>query len=380
MYVNWLLQFIWIVFVQGPLIVIKVLNGLIKTALGSNLYDSFFGTGTTPGPQSALLTYAFFATISVVLLATFFLIKLIMIFGSNKINLKYKIISLSKDAGKFFVIIVLFPLFFMAFMLVLGSIGVAIFGISSNNGGFSFELSSSISGYYLSAEYFNADNFSLNDSGIGKLSTVNFFVQIAASLTGSIIMIWFFCSYIVKIIEIFILFLAFPIGESIAIGEGDIKRKKWINEILNKSLMLIATIMFYFLFITLLKAGSKIAILNPDAGGITSKKPIINFLFLFIGSWSVIALNWFFTRKIREHNGILQSLNSIKQTGLFIKSLQTSNAKQLREIKMESKLSTNDKDSYASNNISALRYDLKTKVVIDKESLKSLKKTKIFKE
>jgi hypothetical protein len=171
------------------LIVIKVLNGLIKTALGSNLYDSFFGTGTTPGPQSALLTYAFFATISVVLLATFFLIKLIMIFGSNKINLKYKIISLSKDAGKFFVIIVLFPLFFMAFMLVLGSIGVAIFGISSNNGGFSFELSSSISGYYLSAEYFNADNFSLNDSGIGKLSTVNFFVQIAASLTGSIIMI-----------------------------------------------------------------------------------------------------------------------------------------------------------------------------------------------
>jgi hypothetical protein len=73
-------------------------------------------------------------------------------------------------------------------------------------------------------------------------------------------------------------------------------------------------------------------------------------------------------------------LNSIKQTGLFIKSLQTSNAKQLREIKMESKLSTNDKDSYASNNISALRYDLKTKVVIDKESLKSLKKTKIFKE
>ena len=111
MYVNWLLQFVWIIFVQGPLIIIKVLQELIKKLLGLNLYDNFFGGGEITGAKSVLLNYAFFATISVVLLMTFFIIKLIMIFGSDKINIKYKLISLSKDAGKFFVILFCFHYF-----------------------------------------------------------------------------------------------------------------------------------------------------------------------------------------------------------------------------------------------------------------------------
>ena len=368
------------------MIIVDALEELIKKLLGLNLYDSFFGNGSVTGQKSALLTYAFFATMAVILLMTFFIIKLIMVFASNKINIKSQIISLSKDSLKFFVIIILFPLFFIGFTLILSSIIIAIFGVASGKGGFQFNLADNISQYYFSNNNIPNENlgpnFSLTDKNITVLSTdVNFFVQIGGSLIGCIMMIWFFSSYIIKIIEIFVLFLAFPIGESIAVGEGDIKRKKWINEILNKSLMLVATIIFYFLFFALIKAGSKLANSNGSASGIASKKPIVNFLFLIIASSSIISLNWFFSRKIREHNGILQSLNSIKQTGLFVKSLQLSNAAaQARNIQIDANVKTNDSNSNINDNISSLRYDLKSKSIIDKESINSLKKTKIFKE
>lgn len=373
MYVNWLLQFVWIIFVQGPLLVIKGLQLFITKLFGLDLYSFFQNQGSIA--NKIFLTYGFYLMISIFIGIMVFICRMIMIFLSDDIDSKPKIIKLSKGAGKGILLVIGFPILFMGFIAFLGAINLVIFNIFKNDRSFVFKLSDNISNYYLDKTMFN-NNLTLNEIGIKKLENVNFIVQIGSSLIGMSIMIWFFWNFIQKIIEIFILFLSYPIIVGATLGDGEIKRKILINEILNKALIFLTTIIFYSLFITILQVANQIITKPPkaDENNIGDLKPILKFVFLFITSTSIISMNWFFSKSIRQHNGVLQSLNSIKQTGSFTKNLYQEKIKVKYEYKQFEKNNSN-----INLNVESLRTDLKNNKNNNTNKINGLKKIKIYK-
>lgn len=374
MYVNWLLQFVWIIFVQGPLLVIKGLQSFITKLFGLDLYSFFQNQGSIA--NKIFLTYGFYLMISIFIGIMVFICRMIMVFLSDDIDSKPKIIKLSKGAGKGILLVIGFPILFMGFIAFLGAINLVIFNIFKNDRSFVFELSYNISDYYLNNKTMLESNFAINEEGFKELQNVNFIVQIGSSLIGMSIMIWFFWNFIQKIIEIFILFLSYPIIVGATLGDGEIKRKILINEILNKALIFLTTIIFYSLFITILQVANKIITEIPQVNekNIGNLKPILKFVFLFITSTSIISMNWFFSKSIRQHNGVLQSLNSIKQTGSFTKNLYQEKIKVKYEYKQFEKNNSN-----INLNVESLRTDLKNNKNNNTNKINGLKKIKIYK-
>lgn len=374
MYVNWLLQFVWIIFVQGPLLVIKGLQSFITKLFGLDLYSFFQNQGSIA--NKIFLTYGFYLMISIFIGIMVFICRMIMVFLSDDIDSKPKIIKLSKGAGKGILLVIGFPILFMGFIAFLGAINLVIFNIFKNDRSFVFELSDNISDYYLNNKTMLESNFAINEEGFKELQNVNFIVQIGSSLIGMSIMIWFFWNFIQKIIEIFILFLSYPIIVGATLGDGEIKRKILINEILNKALIFLTTIIFYSLFITILQVANKIITEIPQVNekNIGNLKPILKFVFLFITSTSIISMNWFFSKSIRQHNGVLQSLNSIKQTGSFTKNLYQEKIKVKYEYKQFEKNNSN-----INLNVESLRTDLKNNKNNNTNKINGLKKIKIYK-
>ena len=353
--------------------VIKGLQLFITKLFGLDLYSFFQNQGSIA--NKIFLTYGFYLMISIFIGIMVFICRMIMVFLSDDIDSKPKIIKLSKGAGKGILLVIGFPILFMGFIAFLGAINLVIFNIFKNDRSFVFKLSDNISNYYLDKTMFN-NNLTLNEIGIKKLENVNFIVQIGSSLIGMSIMIWFFWNFIQKIIEIFILFLSYPIIVGATLGDGEIKRKILINEILNKALIFLTTIIFYSLFITILQVANQIITKPPkaDENNIGDLKPILKFVFLFITSTSIISMNWFFSKSIRQHNGVLQSLNSIKQTGSFTKNLYQEKIKVKYEYKQFEKNNSN-----INLNVESLRTDLKNNKNNNTNKINGLKKIKIYK-
>lgn len=354
--------------------VIKGLQSFITKLFGLDLYSFFQNQGSIA--NKIFLTYGFYLMISIFIGIMVFICRMIMVFLSDDIDSKPKIIKLSKGAGKGILLVIGFPILFMGFIAFLGAINLVIFNIFKNDRSFVFELSDNISDYYLNNKTMLESNFAINEEGFKELQNVNFIVQIGSSLIGMSIMIWFFWNFIQKIIEIFILFLSYPIIVGATLGDGEIKRKILINEILNKALIFLTTIIFYSLFITILQVANKIITEIPQVNekNIGNLKPILKFVFLFITSTSIISMNWFFSKSIRQHNGVLQSLNSIKQTGSFTKNLYQEKIKVKYEYKQFEKNNSN-----INLNVESLRTDLKNNKNNNTNKINGLKKIKIYK-
>ncbi len=348
MYVQWLLEFLWRITVQGPLLFIQFLTGdNFKTG---SLFTFTIQYSDESKYFVSYLSFPIFMGISLLILFCAFLIRIAYITAkSNGMTTKYEIMNMLKRVGIFIAIILCLSLLLSLLFLIMDQINVAItktFQSTTtdklNNHSFSDYIYISLFNGKLhwtdvntaaKNNYFYPEHFSIVD-GDQKGNTLNFLVIILFVLSIAGFLFWMVYTVFQKMLEILFLSFALPFTMSFSLSETtDMRWKIWVNEIFNKVIIFIALMVLYRIFVyvyidaynVIWNAKGGVTTITPDAttykGGFAH--PRLNILYIMfiievaVGS-SIVFLNKYIAKRNLEHIGIFKSIKSYQQTRDFI--------------------------------------------------------------
>lgn len=371
MYVFWLVEFVWRIFIQGPLLLIKFFTKNINKLL--TLYIFKGGSTTINNPAiEALITYSFFVTIGSMLIILVYIYHLLRILVNNDIlNPKIQIINATKHFFKILIILIVFPLIMYAalalFATIAGIIERRFNAVDKVSGVSNWNIAEMLYRIITNADPSEkVDKNFLIPNDISKIDTMNLIVSIALVLSFSGFLLWIIWSIFQKLIEIFFMYLSFPISLAFSQDSYEIRWKIWIREILNKLLIVFTLILFfrvfiYFFYFTFNNHFNKVW--NNQE----HKLYLSLILTLALGS-SIVFMTKLISHRNKEHVGILSSHKSFKQTTNFIKKTKSITFDQINHIPSQS----------INYEIQKIRSDISQYKKNNVINYQSLKKVKIF--
>lgn len=424
MYVQWLLEFVWRIFVQGPLLFIDFLTGdNFKTG---GIFSFNLSYTTNANHFIGYLSFPIFMGIALIVLFCCFLLRIAHITATSKeMTTKYEIIQTIKKSIIFCCIILMISLILPVVLIIMDQINVAIFKamntyykdifinhpqsnlshyvyatlISTNypgnqDGGIWIQVDKAYA-----AHFFYPEHFSIIGEN-AKGNTTNFIISIIFVIMISWFLVWMVWNVTQKMIEIVFLMYGLPFAMSTSLGEiTDLRWKIWINEILNKIIIFILLLVMYRIFVymyvdtyNIIYVGNIKDQVNNNYASNTNNslqnddsilKPIqprINMLYfmffieLAIGS-SIMFITKFISSRNFEHIGIWSSIKSFKQTSDFINNYKNTNYINLNWDKQP--LEDNNEINKINDNIELLRESL-TNSIENKGIYNDIERVKIF--
>ncbi|MGL5519911.1 MAG: Mbov_0396 family ICE element transmembrane protein [Metamycoplasmataceae bacterium] len=319
MYINWLLEFVWRIFIQGPLMIINSFSEVLKRIFGLKFFDFAINTNGNSILQT-VLSYSLSAAFVSAFLLVVFLFQFIVVFLSEKGIIKNRIINSFKRLGLSFFLIILVPIAMMLFALVFDQISIVFNNIWFNSTG---DAGSSMAKLLYDIGYWDAGSVpnpggttgSFGPPAYEHLIKYNFALQIFVVNFTMILVLYFSWNFLQKIIEMFMLYITYPFGVLASVGSDQITSKIWFKEILNKATIAMLTILLYHLFVIFVFSQAKDLIGSGAATPITSK--ILFTVLLTAFGFAAIYLNAFVSRLFYQYSGFINSYKSAKQTFSF---------------------------------------------------------------
>ncbi len=372
MYVQWLLEFIWRIFIQGPLLII---NFFTKDNVISKITSNIgFNIDNDLGIINALInTSIIFLFVSIIMLAVFVVKICKVIITSNHYYTKEQLIHVLKEFGKTILIslmfIVVFELIFSLFDIFIEALNQVYDKNLKASGkhGHSYDIINLPEILYkiISGEEKVSPNFLFpKEAFLTKMDNINFLSAIILVFAFAFFLIWMVWSIYQKFLEIIFLYVSFPV--SLAFGEEKetISWKIWTKEIFNKMViifLLMVCLRLYCYFFLIVESGfSKIWKTN-DA------KLYLSLILILAEGFSVMFYVKFISTRNKENIGIWSTINSFKQTRNFIRKTN----KNINHINKVQKTKVND-------NIEGLKTEVRRLNSLQRDNYNSLRKVKIF--
>lgn len=344
MYVVWLYEFVGRFFIEGPLKGIKVLeNGFIKIFNNIDFQDFF-----KPDGNNAKVFIAF-SVVAVIIGLIVFVTQFIKIFGLNNQNTSRDTISILKNFGLFVVALLIFPIIFNFLISTFAFILTSFLEVIGKQGQFNFNLYGQLNGTL-------KDVFGeTGGKPVGEqIFDLNFFFAILLVFSVLLFTLWISWSIIQKIIEIIILYLAFPFFMSASVANDGLSRNIWIREILNKMLTILVVCFAFLLFKMLL------ALSNPTLTKIgqdlesKNAEIIIKFLVYSAIAMAIVSFVSLINKNNKQYSGIFYAYSSFKQTNNFVKKNTTASRQAANSSDISIPLQP------INSNVSNLRQDIKS--------------------
>lgn len=377
MYVQWLLEFVWRIFIQGPLLIINFFttNGNINKILEN--------VGFVPTESNSLnsiinisVVISIIISFAAILITCIFIFKLFKVVASREIIIKYQLIEIVKELFKIIVLTFIFSIFFgVIFILfdtlftLLNEAGEKIINQVGVNETSSIEKIPSILYYIISGvEYTNNENFLFPNNFLESANSMNFLFSIILVLVFSFSLIYIIWSIFQKMIEIIFLYITLPITFATGFESQKINWKIWTKEIFNKIALIFVLAILLRLYLYLFYSIYTNIIIKIWG----EKDHNINlYLSLFVVlalSGSSFFVSRMFSIKYKENIGIFNTISSINQTKDFIiKNSQT----------LESNLNNKIHLEPINSNIDSLRKQI-SKNTFNFIEYKNIKKIKVF--
>lgn len=371
MYVFWLVEFVWRIFIQGPLLLIRFFTKNINKLL--TLYIFKGGSSTINNPAiETLITYSFFVSIGAMLIILVYIYHLLKILANSEIiNPKIQVIQATKHFFKILIILIIFPLVMYAglvlFAIISGVIERRFNAVDKTSNVLNWNIADMLYRIITNIEDIDkVDKNFLIPNNISKIDSMNLLVSIALVLSFSGFLLWIIWSTFQKLIEIFFMYLSFPIALAFSQESYEIRWKVWIREILNKLLIVFVLILFfrvfiYFFYFTFNNHFNKVWNNHEQ------KLYLSLILTLALGS-SIVFMTKLISHRNKEHVGIFSSHKSFKQTSNFISKTKSVTFDQIQQIPKQS----------INYEIQKVRSDISQYRKNNDVNYQSLKKVKIF--
>ncbi len=367
MYVQWLLEFVWRLFIQGPLLIINFFTSdNVLTNLTSNIG---FNINSDYGIINSLISVSIVFSFALVLIIFVFLYKLFKVMiTSNHNYTKIQLIEVFKEFAKTILITLVFVLIFQlvfACFDVLMNVFNKVYDKANTKSNFITNILYSL----ITGQNLTKDNqyFLFPDKNfLTIMDSMNFLVSIILVMSFAFFLIWMVWSIYQKMLEIMFLYITFPI--SLAFGQESEKLswKIWTKEIFNKFMIIFLLLVcirlycygFYMTYQTIIKNVWK----TNDQG-----KLYISLIYILATGSCIMFATKFIANRNKENIGIIGSFSSFKQTRNFITNKQVIN--------------NNDNNSYQvsiNENINTLKSDIRRLRYEQNENIASLRKIKLF--
>lgn len=317
-----------------------------------------------------LITYGFFVSIGAGLIALVYIFHLFRILINNElINPKRQIIDATKHFFQILGILLVFPLtiFLITYLF---SLLAAVMAKRFNE----LDITSNLKNWNIAEMLYKIivgnDEITVNSNflipnDVKSIDTMNLLASIVMVLCFSGFLVWVIWSVFQKIIEIFFMYLSFPIALAFSQDSYEIRWKIWIREMLNKiiiilSLLIFARVFIYFFYFTFQ---------NQNFLGRWKNDKLYLALFLTLAlSGAIIFMIKLIAFKNKEHVGIITTTKSFRQTNNFV---QKTKSKEFDNVNSSPKESINANIYTVRNEISQYRKQ-------NSSNLNSLKKVKVF--
>ena len=378
MYVQWLLEFVWRIFIQGPLLIINFFttNGNINNLL-SNIGFTLNTSETLTSVINITIVISIIMSIFAALFVIIFVFKIFkVLIVSNNENTKMEIIELSKEFLKTLCFIFIFTLFFsFIFILfdvlfqVMNEVGENLMNnLGSSGENITIEnIPSRLYWILTGLELGNNTNFlPPSNDFLSTANSMNFLFSIILVVSFSFILIWIVWSMFQKMIEIVFLYITFPISLAAGIETQQISWKIWMKEIINKIVLvfILAILLRVFLYLFYFICETIIVPIWSDHNNVLY---VCLFLTLALGG-SSLFVSKMFSIKTKENIGIFSSIKSFKQTRNFIINNKLNSLNGVsKQINLEP----------INANVKSLRIDL-SRLSNNLVDYKSLRKVKVF--
>ncbi len=415
MYVQWLLEFLWRIFIQGPLLLIKFLTG--DNFTNGALFN--FYVNDKPGNEHywSYLSLPLYTGIAMLLLFICFVLRIAML------TIRANGYTSKKDFADAFKRLLIFSAITFCLSIAISLVLAAMDAINNsitdiflkskkiNQDMKVHDFSSyvyfcifngSLSWTEVSADgvkdFFNPDRFQIT-SGLKPGDKINFIVAIMFVLTISCFLMWMIWTIFQKSLEIIFLSFGLPFTMSFSqTDETSMRWKIWVNEIFNKIIIFFVLLVMYRFFLFLFidtynlvwsSSGSIPLPINsispaidiPIIGGDdvpSIKDSHSNILYIM---WIVVLANGsaiiFFTKYIAsknyEHIGFFQMVKSFKQTRTFMETYREDNINSLSDAEYQERYQLQK----INDNISSLRESIVTNIR-NKNSYESIEMIKVF--
>lgn len=298
--------------------VINSMSGVLRSIFGLHFMD----TVIPAGKDNAILSYILSATFVAAFCLIVFIFQFLVVFSSEKGNVKMKIVSSIKRLGYSIFLIILIPIGMLLFALIFDQILLVFNNIwGSPQSGEGSEAGKSLAKLLFDVGYWGDLKEIPNTSGdtfgppeYKYLIEYNFIIQILVVNFTMALLLYFGWNFLQKIIEIFILYITYPFAILSSIGTESINSSIWFKEILNKATTALLTILMYFVFSIFILAVDNSLI---DSANVTKEKRILFTILLIATGFSIIWANIFVSRLFRQHSGFIGSYKSAKQTMEF---------------------------------------------------------------
>ncbi len=371
MYVQWLLEFVWRIFIQGPLLVINFFTS------DKNIYNIFSNTSFFNGTNSIInisIVLSILIAISAVFIVITFIYKLfkILILSNGGEYTKIQIVETMKEFAKVIFFIFLFVLFFGTLFFLFDVLFMALNDaseqiITSNGESNNISNIPSILYYLITGipNSANNSNFLFPDSNyLETANSMNFLISIIFVVSFSLFLIWNIWSIFQKMLEIMFLFVTFPISLGLGLESQKINWRVWTKEILNKMLLIFILAISLRLFLWLFFA--IYANIVSTLWAIDNGQLYISFFVSVALGGAMIFATKMFSYKLKENIGFIGSFSSTKQTRSFITNNNLLN-----------KVETLNKLAPINENVLSLKSDI-ARVLSNSSSLRDIEKVKVF--
>ena len=367
MYVQWLLEFVWRIFIQGPLLIINFFtNDNVLTNLTSNIW---FNINSDYGVINSLINVSIVFSFALILIIFVFLYKLFKVMiTSNHSYTKIQLIEVFKEFSKTILITLVFVLIFQ-FVFASFDVLMNVFNKVYDKTNMKTSFITNILYSLITSESLSKNNpyflFPENDF-LTKMDSMNFIASIVLVMSFAFFLIWMVWSVYQKMLEIMFLYITFPI--SLAFGQESEKLswKIWTKEIFNKFVIIFLLLVsiriycygFYMTYQTIIKNVWK----TNDQG-----KLYVSLIYILATGSSCIFATKFIANRNKENIGIIGSFSSFKQTRNFITNKQVIN--------------NNDNNNYQvsiNENINTLKSDIRRLRYEQNSNISSLRKIKLF--
>lgn len=412
MYVQWLLEFVWRIFIQGPLLFIDFLTG---DNLKSGSLFTFNVNLVNSNHFINYLSFPIFMGISLIVLFICFCLRIAYItIKANGHTSKYEIIKSFKKLMMFSSLILFISLLVPVILWLMDQLNLGINKVLQPNYHEVFinHPNANLSDYvYLTMmrnalashdgpdlwtdvaaahkhHFFYPEHFSIISSNAPG-NKVNFFVSIIFSLSVLWFLLWMVWNVFQKILEVFFLCYSLAFAMSFSFNEtNDLRWKIWIREIVNKILIFILLIVMYRIFVYMyvdayhiIAYGQKPKIsLDQITKPNNFINPQINILYIMfivvlaIGS-TIMFLARFISHKNFEYIGIWSSIKSFQQTRDFINNYK--NIEYLNLNWNHQSLTVEEGLSDINNNINYFRESLVNSIE-NKQTFNAIERVKVF--
>ncbi len=227
MYVQWLLEFVWRIFIQGPLLIIEFFT---KDNVLSNITSNIgFNIENDYGVINSLINVSVIFGIACFLMVIIFLCKLFkVVITSNHLYTKEQLFSVFKEFGKTIfvtlIFILVFQFTFVAIDLIINAFNEVYNKALANKQGNASNSQSAI-GAIPNILYEIIANEKPKDGNhflfppekfLEKADSINFMFSIILVNMFAFFLIWMAWSIYQKFLEIFFLYITFPV--SLAFG------------------------------------------------------------------------------------------------------------------------------------------------------------------